>query len=70
MRSPINAPILATACVIGLGIFAQSVSTGEPYEGPLVKMWNAAFQSDPLDTVARPSFDLHGPQNDEAGHWL
>lgn len=68
MRSPIDAPILATACVIGLGLFAQSVSTDAPYQGPLIKLWNATFQAETVETPTQSALK-HG-KTDIDGYWL
>ncbi|MGH1415127.1 MAG: hypothetical protein ACRBB0_16685 [Pelagimonas sp.] len=68
MRSPINAPILATACVIGLGIVAQAAASGAPYEGPFHRLWKAAFQSEITEPVHQNAIHTEMPQGN--GYWL
>lgn len=58
MRSPINAPILATSFAIGLGFLAQSASSEEPYQGPIQSLWSFACDETKQDV----QLDLDNPK--------
>ncbi|WP_299937542.1 hypothetical protein [uncultured Pelagimonas sp.] len=68
MRSPINAPVLATAFAIGLGFLAQAANPADPYQGPLLKLWNATFHSEPVETPSQ--FTPQDIANTSKSYWL
>ncbi len=65
MRSPFNAPVFATVFAIGLGFAAQATNSEDAYQGPFLKLWNAAFHS---QTIEQPAGNA--PFQSTKGYWL